>query len=97
MYKLWGKLYTNQQMTHQVTLPCEAASYYDFDTIKVGIADVCKQFDVGMPVLLPSHRDEFAKFGRASFRQGDFLEDVLFDRMEIQIFSDKKKVTRPRY
>ena len=58
------------------------------------LAELTKPLDLACPVLLEKHVQELARFNRTWFTQADFIEQVLFDRFELEIFPEKKKDTR---
>ena len=61
------------------------------------LVDLCKPLDLACPVLLNKHVQELAQFSRTVFSQSDFMENVSFDRFEIEIFPEKKKDTKVEY
>lgn len=61
------------------------------------IADIAKPLDLACPVLLQKHVQELARFNRTWFTQADFIEQVLFDRFELEIFPEKKKDKKVDY
>ncbi len=61
------------------------------------IADITKPLDLASPVLLDKHVNELARFNRTWFTQADFIEQVAFDRFELEIFPEKKKDKKVDY
>ena len=54
--------------------------------------------DVPHPVLLPRHERDWAEFSQARFLRDQFMEDVPFDRMEVEFIDpDKKKRINEMY
>ena len=61
------------------------------------IADIAKPLDLASPVLLEKHVNELARFNRTWFTQADYIEQVSFDRFELEIFPEKKKDKKVDY
>ena len=61
------------------------------------IADIAKPLDLACPVLLKKHVEELARFNRTWFTQADFIENISFDRFELEIFPEKKKDKKVDY
>lgn len=61
------------------------------------IADIAKPLDLACPVLLQKHVQELARFNRTWFTQADYIEQVSFDRFELEIFPEKKKDKKVDY
>lgn len=51
---------------------------------------LCRPLDLARPLVLDKHVNELARFGRTAFTPGDFMEHVLFDRFELELFPEKK-------
>ena len=55
------------------------------------LTELCRPLDLARPVLLQKHLRELEQFNRTAFRPSDFMEDVSFDRFEIELIIEKKK------
>ena len=54
--------------------------------------------DVPRPIVLPRHERDWEQFSQVRFLKEHFIEDVPFDRMEVEyIDPDKKKRNNPAY
>ena len=58
--------------------------------------DLCQALDLARPVVLEKHVRELDQFSHTVFRQSDFMESIVFDRFEIEIFPEKKEHENPR-
>lgn len=70
------------------TVICDGAP--DTRTHKVfhALDEICVQFDLGKPIWLDSTVHEFKRHNRARFRQDNFIEQIDFDYLEIQIIEE---------
>lgn len=62
---------------------------YLYDPEKDDLLDVfdefCHKTDVPHPMILQSHMEDFADFGRMRLHPADFIESVAFDRLDVEI------------
>lgn len=50
--------------------------------------DVCYQFDLGKPIWLDATIAEFKRHDKARFTQDNFIEEIEFDYLEIQVIEE---------
>ena len=87
MFTLWGKLYKGNRITGDLTVQDPSA---DTRTHKVFAAldTICRHFDLAQPVWLETNITEFRRRSRTRFSQDNFMEDISFDYLEIQILEE---------
>jgi hypothetical protein len=90
MARLWMKLYKHHRIAKQATAPC------DLMDIEPAITSLCKEFDIPNPLWLNKHENEFSEFRRTTFIAEHFMEDVDFERMEIEYLDDENKKRKSR-
>ena len=49
---------------------------------------VCYEFDLGKPIWLEATVTEFKRHKKARFRQDNFIEEIPFDYLEIQVIEE---------
>lgn len=90
MYKLWAKQIKNNRIINSVVAENK-------DNISVEekrgkcIDEICKKFDLGIPVWLKSHDMDFSQFNYVVLYPGDFIDEIDFDKLEIELIDDEKK------
>ena len=89
--KLWAKVHKQHKIIQEAVREFSLARPSDAEGWNRVLVDLCKPLDLACPVLLNKHVQELARFSRTVFSQADFIESVLFDRFEIEIFPEKKK------
>lgn len=57
-------------------------------------ARCCARRDIARPLWLDKHLKEWARFQRTAFLPEHFVEDVRFDRLEIEFLPDDGKVRK---
>ena len=87
MFRLWGKLYKNNKMTNDLTVEDPSG---DTRTHKVfsAITQICLTFDLSEPIWLNSNISEFRRRSKTRFTKDNFIEDIPFDYLEIQIIEE---------
>lgn len=87
MFRLWAKLFRDNRMLRDTVIENTLA---DTRTHKVfsALDEICIQFDLGKPMWLDSTIAEFKKHSKARFTQDNFIEQIDFDYLEIQIIEE---------
>ena len=87
MFRLWAKLFRDNRMLRDTVIENTLA---DTRTHKVfsALDEICIQFDLGKPMWLDSTIAEFKKRSKARFTQDNFIEQIDFDYLEIQIIEE---------
>ena len=84
MFQMWGKLVENNHILQDLTVCIDDE---DTRTHKIfrGLESVCYEMDLGNPIWLDSTVKDFQKHDKARFYQDNFIEQIDFDYLEIQI------------
>lgn len=91
MFKVWGKLIKDNRIYKSYDIINDSKLAFD-DKRDKAFEEICYHFDLSAPIWLNKHSDEFLEFNRATFYQEDFIENIDFDRLELDlIVSDEKK------
>ena len=93
MARLWARIIVRHRIAQQSTAPCTPESVQD------ALVELCREFDIPCPLWLNKHENEFEAFRHTSFLPEHFMEDVPFQRLEIEYLDDtgkKRKSDDPR-
>lgn len=93
MARLWAKIIVKHKIHCQATCPCV------FSQAPEALQELCKEFDVPNPIWLGKQQREFEQFRLTSFGPDNFVEEVPFDRLEIEFLEDdgkRRKSNDPR-
>ena len=91
MTRLWVRLIKKHRINRQTTQECA------FAEAREALTEACRALDIPRPMWLPKNEREFDSFRLTSFSRDCFLEEVSFDRMEIEFLDDvKRKSKDPR-
>ncbi|MBR3018249.1 MAG: hypothetical protein IKH57_14440 [Clostridia bacterium] len=83
---IWVRLMRKTRIEKDTTVDC------GHDKWQEALETACKQLDVSRPMILAKHERDWEQFSQARFLKEHFVEDVPFDRMEVEFIDpDKKK------
>lgn len=87
MFRLWGKIFKDNRMLQDTTI-CDESE--DTRTHKVfrALEEMCYEFDLGKPIWLENTITEFKRHAKARFYQDNFVEQIEFDFLEIQVIEE---------
>jgi hypothetical protein len=92
MEKLWMRIIRKHKIIAQHETPCAQGQERE------ALVELCREADLPAPMWLDKHQREFERFRFTAFLPDHFVEEVAFDRLEIELFDDeekeKKKVSR---
>lgn len=88
MARLWARIISKQRISKQATFD---ASFEDVDD---ALTELCREFDIPKPLWLNKHDREYEEFRRTSFLPEHFMEDVPFQRLEIEYLDDDNRTRR---
>lgn len=80
MIKIWGKIVTNEKIIKSKTIVVDEKTTTFFDMLK----DLCHNLNISTPVLLDKHVHDFNLFNLTTFKQGDFIEEIVFDKFILE-------------
>lgn len=90
MSRLWARIIKKQRIERQATADCA------MDAAEDALTELCREFDVPRPLWLDKHQREFTEFRRTQFLPEHFMEDVPFQRLEIEFLEDDGKTRRSK-
>lgn len=87
MFRLWGKEFKNNRMIKDTTI-CDDSQDTRTHKIFRGLEEICYEFDLGKPIWLESTIEDFKRHAKARFYQDNFVEQIEFDFLEIQVIEE---------
>ena len=88
MARLWAKIIVKHRISRQTTADC---IWGDAENT---LTEICKEFDIPCPLWLGKHEREFEDFRRTVFLPEHFIEEIPFDKLEIEYLDDENKKRR---
>lgn len=87
MFRLWGKIWKDNHLLKDTVFEEDSS---DTRTHKIfrGLEEICYEFDLGKPIWLDKTVAEFKRHDKARFSQDNFIEEIPFDYLEIQVIEE---------
>jgi len=87
MFTLWAKEFKNNKLLRDITITDDSL---DTRTHKVfnAIEKICNEFDLSKPIWFDSNINDFKRSAKVRFRNDNFIDEVPFDYLEIQILEE---------
>ena len=87
MFRLWAREFKDNHMLKDTVIEDNSS---ETRTHKVfhALEEVCLQFDLGKPIWLESTVSDFKRHRKARFTQDNFIEEIPFDYLEIQVIEE---------
>lgn len=87
MFRLWAKIFQDNHLLKD-TVICDESNDTRTHKIFHALDEVCYQFDLGKPIWLESTIQEFKRHSKTRFYQDNFIENIAFDYLEIQVIEE---------
>lgn len=87
MFRLWAKMYKDNRLIKDIVV-CNSGDETRTHKIFHAIEEACYTFDLGKPIWLDATVKEFKRHSKARFRQDNFVEQIDFDYLEIQVIEE---------
>lgn len=87
MFRLWGKIWDDNHLIKDMVVENKEE---DTRTHKVfnAIESICYEYDLSKPIWLNSNIDEFKRRSKTRFTKDNFVDEIDFDYLEIQILEE---------
>ena len=84
---MWGKLFKDNHMLRDHTVK-DSSDLNRTRKIYAALEEMCREFDLGVPIWLDKNISEFKKVSKTRFSKDSFIEDIDFDYLEIQVIEE---------
>lgn len=89
MFRLWCKLIDDSRhIVKQTTIEDADEQLNRTRKIFNGIEQACVQFDLSQPIWLDANIAEFKRHSKVRFNQDNFIEQIDFAYMEVQVIEE---------
>ncbi|QUI20966.1 hypothetical protein HZI73_01045 [Vallitalea pronyensis] len=89
MFKLWGKVYKENRMIKDTVVRMDEQNLSRDLLTNTCMDKLCDIFDIQHPMWLKDNDKEYPVYGRTTFKQDHFIEEIDFDLFEIEIIEDE--------
>ena len=88
MPRLWARIIQKHRIAQQATQPC------GINEVEDALTELCRAFDIPRPLWLNKHSREIEEFRRTAFLPEHFMEEVPFQKLEIEFLEDDERSRR---
>ncbi len=85
MTRLWMRIIKKHRIDKQFIAPCAPGEERET------LIALCREADLPVPMWLEKHEREFERFRRTVFLPDHFIEEVRFERLEIEFLEDETR------
>ena len=90
MPRLWARIINRHRIERQATYDCQ------YSEAEEALTELCREFDIPRPIWLEKHCREYEEFRRTQFLPEHFMEEVPFQKLEIEYLDDDDRSRRSR-
>lgn len=85
--RIWFKIYADARLIAAETVE---NTKEDTRTHKIfeALEEACLRFDLAKPIWLDTNIDEFKRHAKTRFRKDNFVEEIDFDYLEMQVLDE---------
>ena len=87
MFRIWGKLFSRSHMLKDVTIE-DSSDLNRTRKVYRGLEAICHEFDLSVPIWLDHNIREFGRISKTRFGKDNFIEEISFDYLEIQVIEE---------
>ncbi len=87
MFRMWAKLWKENRLMLDKVIE-DGSSQSRTKKIFGAMESLCQEWDLPMPLWLPSQIGEFGQSSRTRFGQDSFVEDFPYDYLEIHMLEE---------
>ena len=87
MFRLWGRIWKDNHMLKD-TVICDDRQETRTHKVFYCLEQICYELDLGNPIWLETTVRDFKKHSKTRFYQDNFIEQIDFDYLEIQVIEE---------
>lgn len=88
MFRLWAKIFKDNRMIKDTVICIDDNKINRTRKIFQAVDTVCYDFDLSKPIWLESTINDFKTHDKTRFPQDNFIDEIDFDFLEIQIIEE---------
>lgn len=87
MFRIWGKIFEKNHLIKDTVVEDDSSLNRTRKVFR-GLENVCRTFDLSVPIWLDKNVSEFQRRGKTRFGKDNFIEEIDFDYLEMQILEE---------
>ena len=88
MFRLWAKIMVSGKMVKNMTSENSDSSLNRTKKIFNSIDEICYAYDLSKPIWLDKNIREFKKNSKTRFTKDNFVDEIEFDSMDIEVIEE---------
>ena len=88
MFRLWAKIFEDNQMIKDSVWENDSQDLTRTKKVLKALEEVCVEFDLSVPIWLDKNIKEFQKVSKTRFYKDNFVEDIEFEYLEINVIEE---------
>lgn len=88
MFRLWAKIIVSGKMVKNITIENSDFSLNRTKKIFSALDEVCYAYDLSKPLWLDKNIREFKRNSRTRFTKDNFVDEIEFDSLDIEIIEE---------
>ena len=88
MFRMWGKIFKDNRLVSDTVSCIPDYSVTRTQMVFQALTEICCRLDLGEPIWLDANIRAFQLHAKTRFSQDNFIEQIDFDFLEIQIIEE---------
>ena len=88
MFRMWGKVFLDNHLLKDFVVENPSLDMTRTKKVFAALETIAHEFDLAVPIWLPSNISDLKRHAKTSFTQDSFIEAIDFDYLEIQIIEE---------
>ena len=88
MFRMWGKLWKDNHLVRDTVINISDYSHSSTQMVFQSLEEICYQFDLSQPIWLDANIREFQRHDKTRFSRDNFVEEIPFDYLELQVIEE---------
>lgn len=87
MFRLWAKIFADTRLVKDIVI-CNDEDDTRTHKIMKALDNACYEMDLSKPIWLDANIRDFKRLSKVRFSQDNFIEEIDFDFLEIQVIEE---------
>lgn len=88
MFRMWAKVFKENRLVKDTVIENDSTTLNRTRKVFDAIDSICYEFDLSKPIWLDSTIKDFQIHDKTRFYQDNFIEQIDFDYLEIQVIEE---------
>ena len=88
MFRMWAKIFKENRLIKDTVIENDSTTLNRTRKVFDAIDSICYEFDLSKPIWLDATIKDFQVHDKTRFYQDNFIEQIDFDYLEIQVIEE---------